>query len=89
MTLRHVFAVVITLIVGVLLIVCVTMMFENLDAGQVMVIQSPVSGNLTWYTTPGVKWQGFGKVTKYQKRSQFWFSSKPDQGKKDDESLRI
>lgn len=54
-----------------------------------MVIQSPVSGDLAFYTTPGVKWQGFGKVTKYKKRSEFWFSSKGDQGKATDESLKI
>ena len=64
-------------------------LFENLDAGQVMVIQSPVNGTLTWHITPGVKWQGFGKVTKYQKREQFWFSSKGDQGKTEDQSIRI
>jgi regulator of protease activity HflC (stomatin/prohibitin superfamily) len=64
-------------------------LLENLDAGRIMVIQSPVSGNLAWYTTPGVKWQGFGKVTKYEKRSQFWFSSKEDQGKDSDEAIKI
>lgn len=68
---------------------CATSLWENLDAGQIMVIQSPLSGSLTTYITPGVKWQGFGKVTKYQKRSEFWFSNKSDQGKSLDQSLRI
>jgi hypothetical protein len=63
--------------------------FENLDASQIMVIQSPVKGKLNWYTTPGVKIQWFGKVTKLMKRSQFWFSSQTDQGKKLDESIKI
>jgi len=63
--------------------------FENLDAGSIMVIQSPLKGNLTWYTTPGVKWQGFGKVSKYMKRDQFWFSLRKDQGTKADESIKI
>lgn len=63
--------------------------FENLDAKQTMVIQAPLSGKLTWHTTAGVKWQGFGKVTKYPKREQFWFSMQDDQGKKTDESIPI
>ncbi|MCK9557584.1 MAG: SPFH domain-containing protein [Candidatus Cloacimonetes bacterium] len=71
------------------LLLSVNSLFENLDAGQVMVIQSPISGNLAWYTTPGVKWQGFGKVTKYDRRSQFWFSARNDQGKPVDESIKI
>jgi hypothetical protein len=54
-----------------------------------MVIQSPFSGTLTWYISPGVKGQWFGKVTKYRKRDQFWFSTKTDQGRKVDESLQV
>ena len=83
------------LLLLVSVIVCVALcfslfgLFENLDAGQVMVIQSPVSGTLNWHTTPGVKWQGFGKVTKYNKRAQLWFSAKQDQGSTADESLKI
>ncbi len=64
-------------------------MFEHLDAEDLMVIQSPWSGTLTWHTSPGVKGQWFGKVTKYRKRDQFWFSTKTDQGKKIDESLQV
>jgi hypothetical protein len=86
---RHIFALLLATFGGIALIFCSVCSFENLDAGEIMVIQSPVSGQLTWHTTPGVKWQGFGKVVKYEKRSQFWFSSKADQGKKEDQSLKI
>ena len=48
--------------------------FENVDANQILCIQSPIRGKLSWYTTPGVKWQGFGKVTKYDKRSIYKLS---------------
>lgn len=64
-------------------------LFENVDAGNILVVQSPVSGNLFFYTSAGIKWQGFGTVTKYNKRSEFWFSSRTDQGKKADESLLV
>jgi len=78
------------LIVGIFgLFVGLFSMFENLDADQIMVIQSPISGTLDWYVTPGIKPQAFGKVTTYYKRSQFWFSKKKDQGKEADESLKI
>ncbi len=79
-------------VVGVLVFVVLVVsfgLFEYLDAGDIMVIQSPFSGKLTWHTSPGVKGQWFGKVTKYRKREQFWFSGKTDQGAKSDESLQI
>lgn len=50
-------------------------MYENLDADEIMVIQTPFSGKLVWYTTPGMKWQGFGTVTKYPKRSSYQFQN--------------
>ncbi|MCK9458361.1 MAG: SPFH domain-containing protein [Proteobacteria bacterium] len=75
---------VLLLLVSVILcvVVCFSLFgfFENLDAKQLMVIQSPVKGQLDWYTSQGVKYQGFGKVTCYDRRSQFWFSAKNDQG---------
>lgn len=46
---------------------------EVLGAGEIMVVQSPWTGNLTWYTTPGPKPQLFGHVTKYKKQDQYWF----------------
>lgn len=64
-------------------------LFEQQDADTVMVIQSPFSGSLTWYTDAGVKWQGFGKVTKYQKRSQYWFSAKTDQGEDVNQAIKV
>lgn len=72
----------------VVLPMVVTSSWENLDSSQIMVIQSPLSGELTVHTDPGVKWQGFGKVTKYLRRDQFGFSSHADQGKAIDESIQ-
>lgn len=57
--------------------------FENLDAKEVMVIQSPIDGTLSVHTDPGVKWQGFGKVTKYPRRDTFSFGSFGAEGKND------
>lgn len=65
----------------------VTQMWENLDASEIMVIQSPISGELRVFTEPGVQWQGFGKVTKYPRRDQYSFSASKDQGKEGDQSI--
>lgn len=51
---------------------------ENLDSNDIMVIQSPVSGELKVYTEPGLKLQGFGKVTKYPRRSTYAFGATKD-----------
>lgn len=59
------------LIIGLILM---TKMYESLDAEKIMVVQSPFSGKLTWYVTPGTKWQGFGKVTTYPRRDVYAYS---------------
>lgn len=64
------------LLTGIGLIVLLILgfnIFKNNDARKIMVIQSPLSGKLHWSITPGVKWQGFGKVTTYDKREQYTF----------------
>jgi len=48
-------------------------LFENLDADKVMCIQNPITGSLSWYTEPGIKWQGFGKITKFIKLETYEF----------------
>lgn len=55
------------------LLIAGPMIVENLDASQIMVIQSPVSGELTVHTEPGWKIQGFGTVTKYPRRNEVTF----------------
>lgn len=47
---------------------------ENVDANEIVVIQDPWDGELHWYTTPGVKLQGFGSVTSYPKRAVYDFN---------------
>lgn len=49
-------------------------LFENLDAHDIMVVQSAVSGDLSFHTEPGWKWQGFGKITIYPRRTILDFS---------------
>lgn len=49
-------------------------LFEQVDADQIVVIQS-LRGKMTAYTTPGPKLQLFGKVTSYQKRGTYDFNN--------------
>lgn len=49
-------------------------LFENVDADEIVVIQSPISGELNWFVQAGVQWQGFGNVTRYKKRSIYDFN---------------
>ena len=64
-------------------------MYTWQDNSEIMCVQGCVDGNMTWTTTGGLKNKNFGHVTRYKKRSQFWFSSKNDQGKPDDESIKV
>ncbi len=62
---------------------------ETVEADEVVVIQDPIDGELHFHFTPGMKWQGFGSVTKYKKESQYWFSALKDQGGVEDRSIPI
>jgi hypothetical protein len=72
---------------AIISIVTITHIVTNVDALDIVVIQSPVSGEINVYTDPGWKWRGFGKVTTYHRRDQFSFSSSKDQGRPVDESI--
>ena len=80
-------------VLGVILLIfiitCSGQMFENIPATDIVVIQGIIDGKLHVYSTPGVVFQNFGKVTHYQKRFQFYFSSDKKRGSDTDQSIRI
>lgn len=55
-------------------------MYEDVDAGEIVVIQDPVDGEMHVYKTPGMVWQGWGKTTHYKKSNQFWFTVEAEGG---------
>jgi regulator of protease activity HflC (stomatin/prohibitin superfamily) len=63
--------------------------FETVDAGEIVVRQGFLDGNLTFWKDSGPKLQWWGKVTHYKKSSQYWFSSKNDQGPVADQSIKL
>lgn len=64
-------------------------MFEEVEAGEICVIQHPVSGELDVITTPGTYSQYLGKATHYKRRTQIWFSRMQSQGDTTDQSIKI
>lgn len=76
-------------VLSLLAVIALPQMFENVDAKDIVVIQSMVGGELTVHTEPGLKWQGGGKVTTYPRRDKFSFvyvegNAKAGQEKVDD-----
>lgn len=70
-----VFKIGLAVVVGIFALWSLKYLFEVNNANKIMVVQSPIKGNLAWHTTAGVKWQGFGKITKYPKREIYEFES--------------
>jgi hypothetical protein len=62
---------------------------ENVDNSEIVIIQSPFTGKVSVYTTPGPVMQSFGDATHYKKSHQFWFSEKNEQGADADQSIKI
>ena len=89
MSVKQISILIITAVVVVGGIIASLEMYVWQDNGDIMCVQGCVDGKMTWTTTGGLKNKNFGHVTRYKKRSQFWFSSKGDQGKPDDESIKV
>lgn len=83
-SLRRIFAIGMAAILAIVFTVAAHWTFEQVDAHEIMVVQAPWSGNLTWHVTSGVKWQNFGKVTFYNKRSIYSFDKEEWKDTKDE-----
>ncbi len=84
------YSVIIMIAFGALFLISLSgSLIENVAADEIVVIQDPIDGELHFHSTPGMKWQGFGTVTKYTKESQYWFSALKDQGGVEDRSIPI
>ena len=69
----------ITITIGlVALLACSSMIIENVKAGQYVVKQSAISGDLEVWDQPGWKLQNFADLTFYDRSNQLWFSATKD-----------
>lgn len=62
---------------------------EDVKNEQIVVNQYPVTGNMEYWTTPGFKWQWFGRTTKYYKTQQFWFGGKDVDGESHGTPIKV
>ncbi len=85
---------IIGIVVGVILLILgisfAGRLNEEVDAGEIVVIQDPIDGDLHIYNQPGLYWQNFGKATHYKKSTQFWFTkADPKDQESVDQSIKI
>ncbi len=85
---KKMFAGIVGILMAVLLIVSAFKMIIWVGAEEIVSLQYP-TGNIRWITEQGPYTQWLATVTRFHKRTQFWFSSKGDQGKEQDESIKI
>jgi regulator of protease activity HflC (stomatin/prohibitin superfamily) len=81
-------------VVGGVVVLAIAAMFignvaTTIGADEIVVKQNFLDGQLQVWSTPGVHAQNFGKLTRYKKSAQYWFSAKEDEGKKQDESIKV
>ena len=65
-------------ILAIAFVCCLGRIGEDVKNEQIVVNQFPLSGEMEYWTTPGFKWQWFGKTTNYYKTSQLWFGSEDE-----------
>ena len=76
---EYYYLIILVLIVAV--VACLGRIAEDVKNEQIVVNQYPFTGKMEYWTTPGFKWQMFGKTTYYYKTSQLWFGSDNEDGK--------
>ena len=76
-------------VLAVVLLCCLGMITENVDASKIVAKQAVFSGEMTYWTEPGVKAQWFGNITEYDKSVQLWFSDDDSEGSDKDTPIRI
>lgn len=79
-------------IVGVFVIVVLSMLGrigEDVKNERIVVNQRPLSGRMEYWTSPGFKWQWFGRTTGYYKTQQFWFGGKDVEGESHGTPIKV
>ena len=80
------------IIFGVFVVICLCLLgsfAEDVKNEQIVVNQFPISGRMEYWTEPGLKWQGFGRTTKYYKTQQFWFGGKDVDGESHGSPIKV
>jgi hypothetical protein len=84
---------IVKLVTGVVLLIITLFVIGNsvttVGADEIVVKQNLFDGQLQVWNTPGVHWQNFGKITRYKRSEQYWFSAHSDEGKQTDDSISV
>lgn len=64
-------------------------MSETVGADEIVIMQNPLDGHLNVWSAPGWHYQNFGKLTRYKKSAQYWFSSDKAEGREEDQSIKV
>lgn len=59
---------------AVFILISIPKIYEDVENERIVINQVPISGTLEYWTTPGLHMQWFGKVTRYYKTNQVWFT---------------
>lgn len=62
---------------------------EDVKNEKIVVNQYPITGNMAYWTEPGLKWQWFGRKTEYYKTQQFWFGGKDVEGESHGTPIKV
>ena len=76
-------------IIALVALFMIPSLFERVGKEQISALQAPFSGKMTYWTSPGLKIQGCGTVTRYYKTQQLWFGSDDDHGKQMGEPIPV
>ena len=67
-------------IIGIVVLFMIPKVGEDVKNDKIVVCQYPFTGNMEYWTTPGFRWQWFGRITEYDKTRQLWFSDEEGEG---------
>ena len=76
---KHIFGGLIA-ILSLVFVCCLGKIGEDVKNEQIVINQFPLTGRMEYWTSPGYKWQWFGKTTHYYKTNQLWFGSDNEDG---------
>ena len=71
---KHIFGGLIA-ILSLAFVCCLGRIGEDVKNEQIVINQFPFTGRMEYWTSPGYKWQWFGKTTHYYKTNQVWFNN--------------
>ena len=67
-------------VIGIVVLFMIPRIGEDVKNDKIVVCQYPFTGNMEYWTTPGFRWQWFGRITEYDKTRQLWFSDEEGEG---------